>query len=80
MTFDSYYNISVNLPKREIQNKIADVLKNIDTKIALNQAINRNLSLSVWRIPGRSSRMVKDDLFEKLDSLFRLLFYFVPFL
>ena len=46
MTFDSYYNISVNLPDREIQNKIAEVLKNIDTKITLNQAINRNLALS----------------------------------
>ena len=43
MTFDSYYNIQVNLPERKIQNKIARILKNIENKIKINQEINRNL-------------------------------------
>ena len=43
MTFDSYYNISVSLPSLEEQKQIASVLYNLDRKIALNRAINRNL-------------------------------------
>lgn len=43
MTFESYYNIEVNLPEIEIQNEVASVLQAIDKKIALNREINRNL-------------------------------------
>ena len=43
MTFDSYYNIKVNLPNLSEQNRIADLLIAIDRKIALNREINRNL-------------------------------------
>ena len=46
MTFDSYYNISVSLPSLQEQKQIASVLSNLDRKIALNRAINRNLLLS----------------------------------
>ena len=43
MTFDSYYNLSVNLPSLEIQNKVASALFHIDEKISINRQINRNL-------------------------------------
>ena len=43
MTFDSYYNIKVNLPSQTIQVKVANVLKAIDKKIDINSEINRNL-------------------------------------
>ena len=43
MTFDSYYNLSVNLPSLKNQNKIATILAHIDKKIAINRQINRNL-------------------------------------
>ena len=43
MTFDSYYNLSVNLPSLKVQNKIADILSHIDKKILINRQINRNL-------------------------------------
>lgn len=44
MTFDSYYNLSVNLPSLEIQNKVASSLFHIDEKISINRQINRNLA------------------------------------
>ena len=44
MTFDSYYNLSVNLPSLEIQNKVASALFHIDEKISINRQINRNLA------------------------------------
>ena len=44
MTFDSYYNLSVNLPSLKVQNKIADILSHIDKKILINRQINRNLA------------------------------------
>jgi type I restriction enzyme, S subunit len=43
MTFDSYYNIKVNLPPLEEQKSIASVLEAIDNKITLNDQINDNL-------------------------------------
>ena len=43
MTFDSYYNIKVKLPKIEEQKLIASVLQNFDRKIALNRQINATL-------------------------------------
>ena len=43
MTFDSYYNLNVNLPSLEIQNKVASALFHIDEKISINRQINRNL-------------------------------------
>ena len=43
MTFDSYYNLVIELPEKEIQDKIAKIIYNINSKIALNQEINRNL-------------------------------------
>ena len=46
MTFDSYYNIKVNLPNLSEQNRIADLLIAIDRKIALNRELNRNLPLT----------------------------------
>ncbi len=43
MTFDSYYNIKVKLPKIEEQKLIASVLQNLDRKITLNRQINATL-------------------------------------
>ena len=43
MTFDSYYNLKILLPDLETQKKIADIIKNIDNKIAVNTSINDNL-------------------------------------
>ncbi len=43
MTFDSYYNLTVNLPSIEIQKKVSAMLYSIDNKIAINREINRNL-------------------------------------
>ncbi|MEE1210998.1 MAG: restriction endonuclease subunit S [Treponema sp.] len=44
MTFDSYYNLTVNLPSIEIQKKVSAMLYSIDNKIAINREINRNLA------------------------------------
>ena len=43
MTFDSYYNINVFLPKIEEQRRVASILQKLDKKIALNHQINDNL-------------------------------------
>ncbi|MCL1670052.1 restriction endonuclease subunit S, partial [Elizabethkingia ursingii] len=42
MTFDSYYNLKINLPEISIQRKIANILSDIDNKIDLNNQINDN--------------------------------------
>ena len=44
MTFDSYYQIEVNLPTLEIQKQSASILKALDKKICLNEQINQNLA------------------------------------
>ena len=43
MTFDSYYNLDILLPKLEIQKKVASVLSALDSKIELNNRINAEL-------------------------------------
>ena len=43
MTFDAYYDLEVCIPSIEVQNKIADILKSLDSKIALNNHINAEL-------------------------------------
>ena len=43
MTFDAYYDLEVCIPSIEVQNKIADILKSLDSKIALNNRINTEL-------------------------------------
>ncbi len=43
MTFDSYYQIKVNLPDIETQNKIAKALYSLDQKISLNTRMNAEL-------------------------------------
>jgi type I restriction enzyme S subunit len=43
MTFDSYYNITVELPNLDTQNRVAQLLQCFDAKIEINNAINRNL-------------------------------------
>lgn len=43
MTFDSYYNLDISLPKIQIQEKIASVLSALDSKIELNNHINAEL-------------------------------------
>jgi type I restriction enzyme S subunit len=50
MTFDSYYNLSVNLPCLPIQRKIAAVLSALDNKIALNRRINAKLEQMAKRL------------------------------
>jgi type I restriction enzyme S subunit len=43
MTFGAYYGIKVNLPRLETQQKIANVLSDLDAKIELNNKINTEL-------------------------------------
>lgn len=43
MTFDSYYQIEVKLPTLEAQKQTASMLKALDSKIHINEQINRNL-------------------------------------
>ena len=50
MTFDSYYNLSVNLPSLPTQQKIAAVLSSLDDKIALNKKINAKLEAMANRL------------------------------
>ncbi len=50
MTFDSYYNIPVELPEITCQNKIASVLSSLDRKIALNRRINAKLEQIAKRL------------------------------
>ena len=45
MTFDSYYNIVVEIPHLPIQERIAKVLTDIDSKISLNKTINKELEV-----------------------------------
>ena len=44
MTFDSYYNLKINLPSLETQQKIAKILSDIDDKIGVLHQINDNLA------------------------------------
>ena len=44
MTFDSYYNLKINLPSLETQQKIAKILSDIDDKIEVLHQINDNLA------------------------------------
>jgi type I restriction enzyme S subunit len=50
MTFDSYYNLDISLPKIQIQEKIASVLSALDSKIELNNRINAELEAMVKTI------------------------------
>lgn len=50
MTFDSYYNLDISLPKIQIQEKIAFVLSALDSKIELNNRINAELEAMVKTI------------------------------
>ena len=43
MTFDSYYNIRVQLPDLAVQQRVAAILQSLDEKIKLNDQINQNL-------------------------------------
>ena len=43
MTFDSYYNIKVNLPSLERQRTISSIFSNFDKKLRINHRINQNL-------------------------------------
>lgn len=44
MTFESYYNLSIQLPSLNTQNKVASVLGKIEEKLQLNNKVNDNLS------------------------------------
>ena len=59
MTFNSYYDIEVEIPNLTTQRKIAAVLKAIDDKIALNDKINALLE--------RLARAVYDYYFVQFD-------------
>lgn len=43
MTFDSYYDLEICIPKLNEQNKIASILSSLDSKISLNNRINTEL-------------------------------------
>ena len=43
ITRDTFTNIEVRVPKREVQDKIAMLLARIDDKIEENERINNNL-------------------------------------
>ena len=43
MTFNSYYDIDILLPKIQLQQSIAKVLSDLDSKIELNNQINQEL-------------------------------------
>jgi type I restriction enzyme S subunit len=43
MTFGAYYQVKVNLPSLDIQQKIAKVLSDLDAKIEINNRINAEL-------------------------------------
>lgn len=43
MTFDSYYNIEVQLPDLKIQNTVSTFLKTIDDTLCIKRQINDNL-------------------------------------
>lgn len=43
ITRDTFSNISVTVPEIEVQNRIAEILSALDSKIELNQKINENL-------------------------------------
>lgn len=43
ITCDTFSNITVNVPEIEVQNRIAEILSEIDDKIEQNQKINDNL-------------------------------------
>ena len=45
MTFDSYYNIKVNLPNIHEQRAVGQFLSVLDDKIQLNKRINDNLPM-----------------------------------
>ena len=47
MTFDSYYNLEIQLPDIEIQNGIAKLIKALNNKIHLNDKLNDNLSYNL---------------------------------
>lgn len=44
MTFDSYYNLEINLPSLETQQKIAKILSDLDDKIEVLNQLNDNLA------------------------------------
>ncbi|WP_304343219.1 restriction endonuclease subunit S [Chryseobacterium koreense] len=43
MTFNSYYDLELQLPEIEIQKLISDILDKIDKKISVNNQLNDNL-------------------------------------
>nr|MBP7227056.1 restriction endonuclease subunit S [Aliarcobacter sp.] len=43
MTKSAYTNLEINLPEITIQNKIANILSSLDSKIELNNKINKEL-------------------------------------
>lgn len=47
ITRDTFSNITVNVPEIEVQNRIAEILSEIDDKIEQNQKINDNLQQQV---------------------------------
>ena len=60
MTFDSYYNLKIQLPNLPIQKKIASILMDIDNKIELNNKLNDNLFYKITQLlPVHSSAWVK---------------------
>lgn len=53
MTFDSYYNIKVNLPNIHEQRAVGQFLSVLDDKIQLNKRINDNLEAQLRLITSR---------------------------
>lgn len=61
MTTELYYQLKIDLPKKEIQDKIVNILSNIDNQISRNNAMVQKLlyfSHTIYRISQQKGEML----------------------